>query len=496
MADVGAEAETHEPTQTPGGERHDTAFDWAGWARDRWLWGAVAVGLVLRVVPMLLWPQFECIRDECIYRAMADAIQNGDGLTVSNKGWLPSPGYPYLLAFCKTVFGSYFSIKVLQILLSVITTYFVYGLGYRVGSHPDRPNDVETRTHTARIAAFLFALHPTLAWFTNTQWIETVYIFFILGSMLFLMAARAGKPAVAMLSGLFLGGAMLFKGVATYMPPFFVLAAVFPWDAPWSTGAWLRSLRVRSGHLAAFVLGILITVGPYSVYASKRHGGFMVVDATVGHVLFLGNNDFPPLTFDYGNGMLTQPLFGKYLRAGRRPCNREVSPVLSSRCEVEGVVDWVKDHPDQFVERIPVRLAQMFNPNSFLTRHMRWGYWTGMPWWAKEGISITIVLFSVAITWLGTVSAWGRAKGPYAWMAVTAVLYTLFTTVVSYGMTRFRLPLEVFWIPYLALFLAQPRATWQAVVASPVRLTGLLLTMPPLIVLTLWYLPTGFPMFW
>jgi len=492
MADGGAEADSPPTT----GEQHDTPFDWVGWAQDRWLWGLLALALVLRVLPMLLWPQFECIRDECIYRAMADSIRNGNPLPVSNKGWLPSPGYPYLLAFCKTVFGSYFSIKILQIILSVATTYFMYGIGFRMGADPTRPNVVAARQRTARIAAFLFAVHPTLAWFTNTQWIETIYIFFVLGSMLFLMAARTGKPAVAMLSGLFLGCGMLFKGVATYMPPFFILAAVFPWDAPWSAGAWFRSLKVRSGHLAAFVLGILITVGPYSVYASKRHGGFLVVDATVGHVLFLGNNDFPPLTFDYGNGMLTQPLFGKYLRAGRRPCNREVSPVLSSGCEVEAVVDWAKTNPDKFVERIPVRLAQMFNPNSFLTRHVRWGYWTGLPWWAKEGLSLSIVLSSISLTWLGTVAAWGRARGPYAWMAVSAVLYTLATTMLSYGMTRFRLPLEVLWIPYLALFLAQPRATWQAVVSSPARLAGVFVTLPALVVLTLWYLPTGFPMFW
>lgn len=492
MADAGAEADN----PTLSSEQHDTPFNWVGWAQDRWLWGVIALGLALRVVPMVLWPQFECIRDECIYRAMADGIRAGDGLTVSNKGWLPSPGYPYLLAFCKTVFGSYFSIKVLQIILSVFTTYFIYGLGYRVGADPTKPNVLAARTRMARITALLFALHPTLAWFTNTQWIETVYIFFILGSMLFLMAARTGKPATALLSGLFLGGAMLFKGVATYMPPFFLLAAVFPWDAPWSTGAWVRALKLRSGHLAAFLCGILLTVGPYSIYASKRYGGFLVVDATVGHVLFLGNNDFPPLTFDYGNGMLTQPLFGKYLRAGRRPCNREISPVKSSSCEVDAVVDWAKANPGRFVERIPVRLAQMFNPNSFLTRHIRWGYWTGLPWWAKEGLSISIVISSILVTWVGTVAAWGRAKGPYAWMAVSAVLYTLATTILSYGMTRFRLPLEVLWLPYLALFIAQPRATWQAVVSSPVRLAGVLVTLPALVVLTLWYLPTGFPMFW
>jgi len=461
------------------------AIPWREWASDRRLWAAIAVGVVLRVLPLILWPQFECIRDECIYRGMAAAINNGKGLTVSSKGWLPSPGYPYMLAWCKTLFGTYFSIKIPQIIMSEISVFFAYVCGRHLGGKA-----------IGRTAAWIFALHPTLAWFTNTQWIETVYIFFLLGAMSFMLAARARDWKMAALSGTFLGFAMLFKGVATYMPPFFLLAAVYPVGALWSVERWLAEAKRQSNVIIGFVVALLLTVAPYSYQASQRHGGFMVADATVGHVLFLGNNDFPPLTFDYGLGMLTQPLFGKYLRAGRRPCNRNVLPVRSSKCEVAAVVDWVKEHPDQFVERIPVRLAQLFNPNSFLTRHIRWGYWGGLPYYAKEGLAVLVVLTSLLVSWGGTIAVWARARGPYAFMAVSAVVYTIGTTVVSYGMTRFRLPMEAVWLVYLAVLLAEPRATFEALKASPARQAGLLLTMPPLVVLTLWYLPTGFPMFW
>jgi len=466
---------------------NDAEIEWRAWARDRWLWWALAAGLVLRVLPMLLWPQFECIRDECIYRGMAEAINNGRGLTVSNKGWLPSPGYPYALAWSKALFGTYFSIKIPQIILSQLTIF----LAYVIGRHT-----VDQRV--GRWTAWLFALHPTLAWFTNTQWIETIYIFFLMAAIATLLAARAGRWQLAAASGASLGMAMLFKGVATYMPPFFLLAAVYPRDEAslWSPKAWFDEAKRRSNVIIAFVVALLLTVAPYSMSASKRHGGFLVVDATVGHVLFLGNNDFPPLTFDYGIGMLTQPLFGKYLRAGRRPCPRNVPPVRSSKCEVDATVDWITEHPDEFAERIPVRLAQLFNPNSFLTRHIRWGMWGGLPWILKEGLSVWIVLWSVLITWGGTVAAWARGKGPYALMAVTSVVYTIFTTMMAYGMTRFRLPMEALWLFYVALLLAQPRETFQALRDAPVRAAGALLTLPPLVVLTLWYLPTGFPMFW
>jgi hypothetical protein len=96
----------------------------------------------------------------------------------------------------------------------------------------------------------------------------------------------------------------------------------------------------------------------------------------------------------------------------------------------------------------------------------------------------------------GTLGAWARARGPYAMMAVGTTLYTLLTIMIMYGMTRFRLPLEALWSIYLAVFLANPRRCFAALWATPWRLAGALITIPPIVALTLWFLPTGFPVFW
>jgi 4-amino-4-deoxy-L-arabinose transferase-like glycosyltransferase len=458
---------------------------WA-WLRDPWLVAALVAGLVVRVLPLMLFLQFECIRDECIYRTMAADIANGQGLTLSDKGWLPSPGYPYLLAWSKVLFDSMQPVKLLQIVLSLVSVALVYGIGREVA---DR--------RVARISAFLLALNPTIAWFTNTMWIETIYIFFLLSSAYaMLIAWRNGRWGPAVVSGIFLGGAVLFRGVATYLPPFWILAMLYPVDGDVRPAAWWRSLRHRWRHVIAFLVAAVLVVAPYSIYASRTYGGFLVTDATVGHVLHLGNNDYPPLTFDFGNGMLTEPLYAKWRNTGRKFCDRNVPPTQSSQCEVEAAVAWIRAHPDTFVARIPLRLAQMLNPNSFLTRHVRWGYWPGLPWWAKETIAVTIVLFSVSLCTFGTLAAWARARGPYAMMAVGTTLYTLLTIMIMYGMTRFRLPLEALWTVYLAMFLANPKRTFAALWASSWRLAGALITLPAIVVLICWFLPTGFPVFW
>ncbi|MEZ4238422.1 MAG: glycosyltransferase family 39 protein [Myxococcota bacterium] len=478
------------------------------WVRDKVLIAAFVVGVLLRAVPLAVFPQLECIRDECIYRSIAmdlvdkvdcpeDAppgscvtaateMVDGEGMATAKKGWLPSPGYPYLLAWCKLLFGSFQAVKVVQVILSSFTIPIVYGIGREVG---DR--------QVARIAAWLFAVNPTIAWFSNTMWIETIYIFFLLAAVLFMLSAvRSSRWQPAVGSGLAMGVAVLFRGVATYLPPFWILAALYPAEAPLSREAWVRSARERWRTVAAFGVALVLLVAPYSLHASRIQGGFMITDATMGHVLYLGNNEFPPLTFDYGNGMLTEPIFKRYLGMGRPPCNRTVPPVQSSNCEVRRAIQWASHNPTRFAGRIPVRLAQMFNPNSFLTRHLRWGYWPGFPWWAKEAVCVWIVATSAALTLLGTLGAWARARGPFAWMAVGTTVYTILTTAIMYGMTRFRLPLEALWTIYLAMFLASPAASFAALREEPWRLSGLLLTLPPLVALMLWYLPTGFPVFW
>jgi 4-amino-4-deoxy-L-arabinose transferase-like glycosyltransferase len=447
---------------------------------------ALFVGLILRIGPLIVWPMLECVRDECIYRSIAYKVIDGRGLTTSSKGWLPAPGFVYLMAVAKIIFGSFQAVKWLHVVISTVTVVLMYLLGHRVSGS----------RRAARIAAWLFAINPTIAWFTNTLWIETVYIFCLLSAILAVLWSRERSWPAAILPGAMLGMAVLFRGVATYLPPFFILALVWPAGGFKTIKGARASVFLRWQHAIGLIIGLLIVVAPYSVTSSQKHGGFMVSDATVGHVLFLGNNDFPPLTFDYGNGMLTGPLFARYLRTGRMPCDRKRPPVLSSGCEVRAARDWIVEHPDKFARRIPMRLAQMVNPNSFLTRHARWGYFPGMPWWMKELLAVYVALFSALVMVGGTIGAFSKAKGPYGLMAVGTVLYTFLTITVMYGMTRFRLPLEPLWTIYLAMLLANPKGCVQALKTSGPRLAGLLVTLPALLALMLWYLPTGFPMYW
>ena len=54
----------------------------------RW---AMGIGFLLRIVPVMLWLSWPCVRDECTYLRLSERILEGEGMTASN-GWIWAPG--------------------------------------------------------------------------------------------------------------------------------------------------------------------------------------------------------------------------------------------------------------------------------------------------------------------------------------------------------------------------------------------------------------------
>jgi hypothetical protein len=389
---------------------------------NKWLIGSLVVGFFVRFIPIMIWGDIECTRDECIYKGMGDRILAGEGLTVSRKGWLAAPGYPYTLAFSSMIFGKMQAVKRFQLVLSVLSTWMMYQLGMKVGN----------AKKVGLIAAWLYALHPTLAYFVGTMWTETFYSTFLIAAILAVVWAIEGRWSRGATVGLTIGFAMLYRGAATYLLPIFVLG--FFWPDKFSFEAIRQRVQSYWRHVAIMLVTVVVIVGPYSIYASKRHGGFLITDATLGHVAYLGNNTFEPLTFDYGNGMLTGPIYAQYLRSGRKPCARRVLPVKSSDCEVQRAVKWIENNPMEFLARIPMRCAQMLNPHTFLSRHIRWGYWPGLPFLLKELLVIYVAATSFVIVVFGSLAVIARARGTFGVVVVGTVLYH-FATIAGWNVS-------------------------------------------------------------
>jgi hypothetical protein len=452
------------------------------WHRDPHVWTAIAVGLVLRVVPALLWLDDGCVRDECSYIHLSDRFAQGQGMT-SSSGWLWAPGYPVLLGIAHSLTGFASTFKAVQVVAAAVSTVLVYLLAAHAFPGADRPQ------RAPRTAMWLYALSVHVGFFATRLWSEVVYSTILMGGLLLLFHARswvgarglAGALAVGLLGGV----CVLFRGVATYMLPILMFGVLWArWRAPL---AW-----AQAGLLA---LAAATTVAPYSLYATEKFGGTVISDRTLGQMMWLGNNDFDPITFDYGNGQLSKRAFGRTARMGREPCGDKDDAIDRDDCQTRAGVAWIKENPEEFISRMPLRVAQLMNPHSLLTRHLRWGRFPGVHQLIDEAFILVGCAQSLLVMWAGAAGLALRGRGAWAVVFAGILLYHVAAIAVLAGLSRYRVPLEPLLMVGAAGLLASPRAAVSEALASPLRwrVGAAALVLALVVPLSLWFLPAGWP---
>ncbi len=446
--------------------------------RDPVAWAAVLVGTCLRLFPLWLWGFGYPIRDEAQYVNLGRAIVAGNGL-ITPQDWLWAPAYPYLIAaFMRFAPGwVIFTLPIAQCLLGGLAALAMYQLTIRVFD-----------ARSARVATWMYALHPTLIFFSSRLWSEAVYGPLLLCAVWMVLWAREGRWSRALVPGVLIALCILMRGVALYMPPFFIVALLWPMSGQGVAAA----VRAKIRHVAAFSLTAVLLVAPYSIHASQKHDGLVISDATIGNLMYLGNNTFEPLTFDFGNGILMGPSRGAYTRHGRPHCERATPPAWN-QCETKRGMRWIRENPGEFVRRIPLRVAQLVNPHSFFTRSLRWGRYRGMPWWLKELLIVGTAGTTFAVLVGGLIGITARGRGVYLWLCLGIVMYTVAASAALYGLTRFRLPLEPLWMVYLAAAVAHPRLIVAGLREDRRRLCVAVVMVPVLLFHMLWFLPAGWP---
>lgn len=452
------------------------------WYRDRRLLWILFLGTILRVLPLALWPQDQCVRDECTYIKLSEKIMNGEGIMPS-AGWLWAPGYPYILGIHKTLTGFASTVKGIQLVFALASAVLVYELARRT---------FESRERSGHIAAGLYMASLHMVFFAGRVFSEVIYGTLLLGGLLLLEKAREEadqrrelRPGIgwAAMVGLLMGCCVLFRGVATYMLPIVMFALL--WGRFRMRRAWMQVLAV--GFAAA------LTVAPYSIYATLKFDAFVVSDRTLGQMMYLGNNRFDPISFDYGNGLLSRRAFDRERLRGRLPCDSKRNAMGRDECQTEEGFQWIKDNPGEFLRRMPLRVAQMLTPHSLMTRHLRWGRWQGLPWWVDELLVVGGALGSVFVMWVGSAGLVIKGRGSRGVVMAGILLYHVAAISALAGLSRYRVPLEPLLMVYAAGLMAERQQILAQLRAERWRVAMLVLVLGGLIPLVLWFLPAGWP---
>jgi hypothetical protein len=240
----------------------------------------------------------------------------------------------------------------------------------------------------------------------------------------------------------------------------------------------------------------LLTIAPWTLRNARKYGAFLLVDGTFGRTLYLAYSEvqtserygrdlgylpgepervrpecpgrdlpaevlppaeelmvhFPP---SVSQTLLTSEGLANKIEKARERAVLDL--VHRQRCELEGALSYVREHPDWALEQTLGRFYAFFGPNSFFLRAVHSGQYARAPL-TRDFYAIakwSIVALHVLV--LGAaLLAFGRSGIPplLEWSALLAA-YAALVHSLSEAHSRYRLPLMPFAIAAAAFWLTR-----------------------------------------
>ncbi len=426
---------------------------------NRRLAAVLVLSGLLKVTLALVFADLPPRYDEEEFLAFGRAVADGAAPVI----WR-APGYQsFLAAGLALGGGGAGGVRVLQALVSVVTTWLVWRLARR-----------RFGEGAALGAAAFTAFYPSWVAFSHLLWAETLLMpFLVLGFDRLLAAGETGGRRAAAAAGAALGLAALVRSTAL------VLLAV--------SVAWLLLRRgPRAAVTAALVAAVAaVVIAPWSIFASARAGRAVVVDTNSGWNLWSGNNPHVPrdlqgiwgVGLDPANG--TAEALGAALRArGIDPGFARIQPESGWRTMVPGrrpgaagpsdarafaeddawykreALAGIRADPGAFLERVPRRLAALWAPDFFLPRHILRDWYGPAPPAAAAALVLLTWLAALVPLVAGPAALVSLPRVPFRSLALLWLAATLAVHAVAYGHTRMHQPLVPFLVVAVAGFAA------------------------------------------
>lgn len=388
--------------------------------RDAVLIGAVVlVALLLRLLFLSAFADTPFysrhFSDSKIYVDLAQRMLAGESMT---RAWFMSPLYPWMISLTMRVTDDYlFWVRFLQVLFGCGTVLLVWRIGISVF---DRLTGI--------IAAVLTAVSAPLIFYDSLLLIDSLLTFFVIAGLYFLLAAvRSGRAGDWLISGVFIGLAVVTRASVVVFVPVLLIA-------------WMFRQRTGPGHfrgVAVWTAALFVLMLPTAIHNFSAEGVIQPVTSSFGFNLYAGNNDEAVGLYHMPDpvDLYTDPNGHDYVegQSGRTMNSAEVSSWWRDRA-----VKWVVENPGKFIALLTKKLLLMLHPGdidqigmsmAFVTD--RYGAVPGMP----------LVLFPVVVVLAAAGFAASWKKGNADWPLRLFFLTYLLITAVFFVSGRLRLPL-------------------------------------------------------
>jgi len=321
------------------------------------------------------------------------------------RSWRP-PFYPFFLALVYGAWGySHQAVKLVQAIIGACTVVLVYDLARRL------------RPQAALLAGLLAVVYGPLVAISAEVMTETWFTFLVVLSAWFLVdpiGADRVRRSSLLAGGVAIGLSALTRPVGLLFLPAFALAAL------WRGG--FQNFR----RIFWVTLAICCTILPWSLRNYQVHDAWVPISTHGGFILSRSNAAEPAWRREHGWG-IEESFF-----------HRIPSETERDRYWFRQGISFIRSHPGTYLRLAAERFLRFWY---FLRPD--YNFWL-----------VLILPFFLAGLW-----RYGRDEG-FLLLSSFAAISLLAFSFVLYGSTRFRLPLEPFFLLFAAAFVQDAWNRW------------------------------------
>lgn len=377
------------------------------WNRSgRFLWTVFVVALLLRGLFVASLGAKLRFPDAGAYDTIAMNLLDGKGYTQGEVLARRPPGYPTFLAGIYALFGhNYPAVRIVQAILSALMVIFIYLTGRSVFN--------ET---VGKLGAVIAVFYPFFIFYSGMLLSDILFTFtLVLFSLLAfkLIENNSLKSQV---------GVGLILGVTTLIRPTICLFPIFMF-------VWLWMIREKKKEAIwnwlLICIIFIITLSPWMIRNYLVLNAFVPFTTQGGEHLWVSNH--PAAN---GTGVYPEETAQRRIIMARIP-----SEVERDRYFRQEAIKFIVNDPGHYFKLIFMKFIRFWNP--FPQTSLR----DQVVSFFSYGLLLPVFIIGLILS----------LKNNRAWFLYLLILYfTMFHTLLSYGSTRFRFPIE----PYIILFAA------------------------------------------
>ncbi|MCM8804601.1 MAG: glycosyltransferase family 39 protein, partial [Candidatus Omnitrophica bacterium] len=228
------------------------------------------IGFLLRITFVLILKNNFYFDDEFEYFKMVQNFLSGKGLIVGEnlKSFRP-PLYPLVISILVLFKFNLIGIRIFQSFISILTVYFIYYIGKKTFDEK-----------TGIVSAFISSFYPFFIFYNGFLLTETLFVFFTVLSIFYLIMTTERNGKVSFFSGIFLGLSGLTRPILQLYLPVSILHILF----------FKENLKIRFRKIILLVIGFCLTLSPWIIRNYKIFHKFISGTTMGGWVFWEGNN--------------------------------------------------------------------------------------------------------------------------------------------------------------------------------------------------------------